>query len=123
MKRKHNDDSACATPLIELLQNVPEDARMTYEHHVTHHQMIPVGHLCHRSADCIKELEDYQTRFWEAQKIVLLLNAKLDAVKPLIQEIMDIHADPDMAEYNECDTDPCMWCEQAKAAIGEQDEH
>lgn len=51
------------------------------------------------------------------------LEAKLDAVKPLMQEIMDVHADPREAEYNECDTDPCMWCEQAKAALaGEQGE-
>ena len=52
--------------------------------------------------------------------------AKLEAIiykmRPLVQEIIDIHADPDCAEYNECDTDPCMWCEQMKAALEQTNE-
>jgi hypothetical protein len=51
------DDGACETPLSELLARVPADARMTYEHSSTHHQMIPVGNLCNRAADRITSLE------------------------------------------------------------------
>lgn len=43
-------EQACETPLIDLLLNVPADARMTYEHSPTHHQMIPVGKLCQQAA-------------------------------------------------------------------------
>lgn len=41
------------TPLIDLLRAVPADARMTYEHSEHHHQMIPVGRLCHEAAEAL----------------------------------------------------------------------
>jgi hypothetical protein len=47
-------DQACQTPLVELLERVPADARMTYEHSPTHHQMIPVGRLCHEAAASLR---------------------------------------------------------------------
>lgn len=45
------------TPLLDLLRGIPADARMTYEHHPTHHQMIPVGRLAHEAAARIAGLE------------------------------------------------------------------
>lgn len=38
------------TPLIDLLERVPADARMVYEHDQFHSQNIPVGRLCHEAA-------------------------------------------------------------------------
>lgn len=46
-----------ATPLLELLERVPEDARATYEHHSTMHSMIPYGLLCAKAAKAIRDLE------------------------------------------------------------------
>jgi hypothetical protein len=43
-------DGACETPLVDLLNNIPADARMTYEHDPTHHSMIPVGVLARKAA-------------------------------------------------------------------------
>lgn len=50
-------NEAKRTPLLDLLRGIPTDARMTYEHHPTHHQMIPVGRLAHEAAARIAELE------------------------------------------------------------------
>ena len=36
---------AAKTPIYDLLCNIPEDARMIYEHSQTHSQAIPVGRL------------------------------------------------------------------------------
>ena len=35
---------------------------------------------------------------------------------------IDIHADPDNQEYNDCDVDPCMWCLSAKSHLVEMEE-
>ena len=35
----------------------------------------------------------------------------------LLTEVMDWHSDPDSTEYNECDIDPCAWCELAAAIV------
>lgn len=39
---------------------------------------------------------------------------KIEKLSALIKEVMQWHADPNSSEYNECDTAPCFWCEQAK---------
>jgi hypothetical protein len=45
-------ENECAeTPLIELLRDVPKDARLEIEVNPTHHKMIPVGVHCHRAAE------------------------------------------------------------------------
>lgn len=41
-------------------------------------------------------------------------NAKMET---LIVEILNLHSNPEMPEYNECDKFPCFWCEQAKALM------
>lgn len=35
----------------------------------------------------------------------------------LLSEIMEGHADPQYSEYNNCDDDPCMWCQRAAALL------
>ena len=40
-------------------------------------------------------------------------------LRELLQEIIDVHADPDNPEYNGCDKDPCMWCVSAKSYLEE----
>lgn len=44
----------CATPLVERLRRVPEDARLEYEFHPTHHGFFPVGLLCQEAASEIE---------------------------------------------------------------------
>jgi hypothetical protein len=41
-------------PLIELLESVPADARMVYEHGQFHSQNIPVGRLCHEAVAALR---------------------------------------------------------------------
>lgn len=47
----------CMTPLLDLLDAVPLDARMTYEHSPIEHSMISVGRHCRAAAERIRELE------------------------------------------------------------------
>ena len=42
------------TPLIDLLRNIPLDARLIYEHSPIHSQSIPVGRL---AAESVAEIE------------------------------------------------------------------
>ena len=42
------------TPLIDLLERVPADARVVYEHDQFHSQSIPVGRLCHEAATALR---------------------------------------------------------------------
>ena len=51
-----SDQQACQTPIIDLLRDIPADARMVYEVNPTHHQSIPVGVLAHQAADEIDRL-------------------------------------------------------------------
>jgi hypothetical protein len=44
-------------------------------------------------------------------------------LRNLLSEIIDSHADPDNPDYNQCDIDPCAWCESAKAHIAAMDEN
>ena len=54
--REEEEMTAAQTPLIDLLRSVQHDARLTYEHNPTHHQMIPVGRLCAQAANEIVAL-------------------------------------------------------------------
>ena len=49
-------DQARQTPILDLLRDVPADARMVYEVSPTHHQSIPVGRLAKDAADAIEHL-------------------------------------------------------------------
>ena len=44
------------TPLIDLLESVPADAGMVYEHDQFHSQNIPVGRLFHEAAAELRRL-------------------------------------------------------------------
>ena len=50
------------------------------------------------------------------------LEDTLRKVRPLLQDIMDIHRDPSDGQYNECDTDPCAWCVEAKELLQQKGE-
>ena len=52
------------TPLVELLESVPKDARMIYEHNEFHSQNIPVGVLCHRAANALRDRLAQPDREW-----------------------------------------------------------
>ena len=43
------------TPLIDLLESVPADAVMVYEHDQFHSQNIPVGRLCREAATALRQ--------------------------------------------------------------------
>jgi len=53
-----SDQQARQTPIIDLLRDIPADARMVYEVTPTHHQSIPVGVLAKKAADEIERLTD-----------------------------------------------------------------
>lgn len=40
-----------------------------------------------------------------------------EKVRTLLTEIIQLHADPNAPEYNECDKQQCYWCEQAKEIL------
>lgn len=42
------------------------------------------------------------------------------ALAALVSEVMQWHADPRSSDYNDCDKDKCMWCENAAAALALQ---
>jgi len=37
--------------------------------------------------------------------------------RELLEDTIRAHSTPDNGNYNECDKDPCAWCEEAKALI------
>ena len=37
--------------------------------------------------------------------------------RPLLIEVMGWHRDIDNHSYNECETEPCTWCERAAMAL------
>ena len=44
-----------------------------------------------------------------------------DKLAALVREVMSWHADPNSADYNECDREPCLWCQSAAAALPPND--
>ena len=69
--------------------------------------------------------EDFMQAFRNAMDInrrkekarIAGLEDALRRARPLLQDIMDIHRDPEDGEYHECDTDPCAWCTEAKELV------
>jgi hypothetical protein len=72
-------DQAYKTPLIDLLKAIPADARMTYEHHSTHHSMIPVGRL---SAEAVDEITTLRQQVAE-------LDARVSAYREALERLRD----------------------------------
>jgi hypothetical protein len=49
-----------------------------------------------------------------------LLPGLREALETLItyaEEVMQWHADPESSDYNQCDEDKCLWCEDVSKAI------
>lgn len=44
---------------------------------------------------------------------------KTENASELIKEVMQWHSDPASADYNQCDTAPCRWCENARRLLAE----
>jgi len=55
----------------------------------------------------------------ELRKQVEDLEAAACKMKGLLREVMSWHADKNSRDYNDCDQDKCLWCEQAQALIDE----
>jgi hypothetical protein len=45
------------------------------------------------------------------------LETLADKMKGLLREVMSWHADKESREYNDCDQEKCLWCEQAQALV------
>ena len=39
-------------------------------------------------------------------------------MRGLLREVMEWHADKNASSYNDCDTEKCLWCEQASKYAG-----
>lgn len=53
---------------------------------------------------------------WAIRYIERVGDAVAD-VPDLLTDVMQIHADVNDADYNNCDNSPCQWCCDAKAAL------
>ena len=75
------EPTAYETPLVELLESVPADARHTVEEKfsATYHA---VGHLCHMAATQLRQQQADLEHMWMANTVLeaenLALKAKLD---------------------------------------------
>jgi len=85
-------ENECAeTPLIELLRDVPKDARLEIEVNPTHHKMIPVGVHCHNAAEKLtearKNLDGWMSRAEVAETKVKALREELERVKGALEGV------------------------------------
>lgn len=62
---------AMQTPILDLLRDVPADARQVYEHDSMHSQNIPFGRMAKEAANTIEALQ-------ERVKVLELDKARLD---------------------------------------------
>lgn len=53
----------------------------------------------------------------ELRKRVDELESLADKMNGLLREVMSWHADKDSRDYNDCDQEKCLWCEQAQKLI------
>jgi hypothetical protein len=59
-----SEEDARETPLVELLESVPKNARMIYEHSEFCSENIPVGDLCHKAAKALRDRLAQPERQW-----------------------------------------------------------
>jgi len=59
------------TPIIDLLRDVPADARQVYEHDSMHSQNIPFGRMASEAADTIEQ---------QAERVRVLREALAEAI-------------------------------------------
>lgn len=97
------NDQARQTPILDLLRDVPADARMVYEVSPTHHQSIPVGRLAKDAADAIEHLRAALVAAMEVVKAERERITQYDFVEPKRAEELDaIIAQADVVlKYNE----------------------
>ena len=99
-----SDQQPKQTPILDLLRDIPADARMVYEVNPTHHQSIPVGVLAHQAADEIDrlraerddnawwrkemadKLHDRETHIADQSRQIERLRAESDAFAKLAKE-------------------------------------
>ncbi len=106
----------CETPLLDLLRSVPEDGRHMYEHHSTHHQNVPYGHLCKRAAFALEQAQIKAAQQLEMQNALVRLR---DEQKQRIEQFTDA-LDHIMRVYRNTDvqTKRLLWIEKrAQCAI------
>jgi len=87
-------ENECAeTPLIELLRDVPKDARLEIEVNPTHHKMIPVGVLCHNAAEKLaetqKNLDGWMLRAESVERLTreLASYTSNEAIEQLVRQL------------------------------------
>jgi len=82
---------AAETPLLDLLRNVPEDARAEYEHHRFSHSLIPYGRLCKHAADALGQkdvvIADLMESLDEAKYDEPEFRSKLDKQRQRIEQL------------------------------------
>ena len=94
---------AAQTPLLDLLRDVPADARQVYEHDSMHSQNIPFGRMASEAADTIEA---------QAERVRVLREA-LDGLL-----LSHPHANDGMHGYSVIvTTDQVLACRSARAAL------
>lgn len=77
---------AAETPLLDLLRDVPLDARLSYEHSPTYHQYIPVGTLISKAIgeiECLRaEVEALRRGEFICARCVLRKNSEWNEQTP-----------------------------------------
>lgn len=83
------DQQARQTPIIDLLRDIPADARMVYEITPTHHQSIPVGVLAKKAAD---EIERLAADSWQLRKMLSRVEGERDELRRQLAEAGELIA-------------------------------
>ena len=50
------------------------------------------------------------------------MDAREKIIRALLEDVLSEHSDPDSHGYNECNLNPCLWCESAKALLDNKDQ-
>lgn len=112
-----SDQQARQTPIIDLLRDIPADARMVYEVTSTHHQSIPVGVLAKQAAD---EIERLAAERDELRRQLAEAEQRFDWLAARLEDVQIDNADPNDHYYaDEEDVPyPVLWRRAIDAALG-----
>ena len=90
---------AAETPLLDLLRDVPLDARLSYEHSPTYHQYIPVGTLISKAIGEIERLRaevealrDANERFGKRQEWWIEKMFQIEQENEALKSALDLAA-------------------------------
>jgi hypothetical protein len=108
------------TPLIDLLERVPADARMVYGHDQFHSQNIPVGRLCNEAAAALRaaSCDEERSQLWEAGPgggCARALSAEFKCAE-LLEALKAITAAPDLRTYGLAMQNACIAIARAEGA-------